>query len=98
MGSGNLSGIKKSDDFTSKYLAMAACPNKYELCGTKFFSINSSNSSTAITVTGLTEDDTCHYIVKMTGSTSECKYPVVKISGTNDFSSSCTSTSSSCQY
>lgn len=67
MGSGNLSGIKKSDDFTSKYLAMAACPNKYELCGTKFISSVSSANSATINVSGLTEDDTCHYIVKMTG-------------------------------
>ena len=94
----DLSLVKKSDDFTSKYLAMAACPNKYELCGTKFISSVSSANSATINVSGLTEDDTCHYIVKMTGSTSECKYPVVNIENTIDFSSSCTGSTTSCQY
>ena len=95
----DLSLVKKSDDFTSKYLAMAACPNKYAVCDQKFFTVSSASSTTSIQVTGLTEDDTCHYIVKMTaGSTSECKYPVVNIAGTIDFSSSCTGSTTSCQY
>lgn len=59
------SGFITSSDFTSKWLGLAACPTKVDVCGTR--DITASTTETLIkigTTTAMKETDQCTYIIK----------------------------------
>lgn len=71
---------KKSDDFKSSTLALLACPNKTAICGNKreFTFADSAATKATVTISDLTQDDQCGYLIKAT-----CDYPMVKIDATS---------------
>lgn len=58
------SGFLKSSDFKSKWLGLAACPTKKDVCGTR--DITASTTASTITIggtTAMTNLDQCTYII-----------------------------------
>ena len=75
---------KLSNEFTSADLALAACPQKKNVCGTlnKYTYADSSISEDEITMSSFTDKDSCTYLIK-----AECGAPGFYIdttSGTPD--------------
>lgn len=59
------SGFLRSDQFTSKWLALGACPRKKDVCGTRDIAVGSSETVLSIGgTTAMTHLDQCTYILK----------------------------------
>lgn len=75
----NDKGTKKSSDlFTSKDLAIVACPNLKKTCNTRLIELAKVGDSGSFTATKPTKADQCSVLVKTT-----CGYPDVAVASTS---------------
>lgn len=74
----SVSGFLRSDQFTSKWLALGACPRKKDVCGTRDIAVGSSETTISIGgTTAMTHLDQCTYILKDASGIPQVKLKTV---------------------